>query len=323
MKPRKAKSTPVAYPAPRPEDRRHAQEAYRVYLRRREEALRQDLRDRIPASAQGAKPADLNRLVEERRSVQKERAVALMEAYMHSEAARNALPGPFRGDRVLEIGPPWRHGLLPTRFQQFDPSRFLLDRLVDVELEPFSIFCEDWSGGSLHYGVGKTVKEKPDNEHYSISGSEVDVTISNASRFEIPGGMACRSARFWAMVRVNGLLAPEGYGYIQILPQVQVAQYRTDKPMEEISPYWDAPYLLRNAPCAGSGQSFGPQQGVISIEPVEQTLDTTLEDVAPGDKFFVTQYLTIKTCGCEVALVHNGIGQAQMPYPHGYVYGLA
>jgi len=196
------------------------------------------------------------------------------------------------------------------------------DILDSIELVPEDFFIFDWSGGTAH-PLGNNITEKPDHEHYSVYGRNVDVQISNTSSFEIENPLI-RCIDIWGMLTVNGYIVPEDdYGMLWLIPEVQLVQYRTDKPIEEIDFTEDVPHCIYRSECGPWYRQYFPETwGTTSIDERASTLNTAIPDIAVGDKFFLAQYVKIESDNSTVCFEHPSTGGlVKMPHPKLVFYG--
>ena len=181
------------------------------------------------------------------------------------------------------------------------------DILDSIELVPDDFYYED----SNH------IEEKPDHGHYSIVGSNVDVKISNTSSFQIENPLY-RYFDIWGNLTVNGYIIPEDdYGMLRIVHEVQLVQYRTDKPIGEIEPSEDVPHRIYRSDCGPWYRQYFPQSyGITSIEEKESTLNIRVCDIAVEDKFFIAQYVAVESENSYVSFENaSNVGLVKMPHP--------
>lgn len=192
----------------------------------------------------------------------------------------------------------------------FHPERKQIaggDIFDSIELVPDDFYYED----------SKHIKEKPDHEHYSVDGSNVDVKISNISSFQIESPLY-RYFDIWGNLTVNGYIIPEDdYGMLRIVHEVQLVQYRTDKPIGEIEPSEDEPYRIYRSDCGPWYRQYFPQSyGITSIEEKESTLNIRVNDIAVDDKFFIAQYVAVESENSYVSFENaSNVGLVKMPHP--------
>ncbi len=198
------------------------------------------------------------------------------------------------------------------------------DIIDSIELVPQDFYIFDWFG--LPYGphgLGHNIKEKPDHEHYSINGRNLAVSISNTSSFEIENPLI-RCINILGGLTVDGLIAPEDdYGMLWLIKEVQLVQYRTDKPIGQIDFTEDVPLAIYRSECGPWYRQYFPETyGITGIGERESALNIVITNFAVGDKFFLAQYVKIETDNATVSFEHpNGIGLVRMPHPTVAFYG--